>query len=81
MHRDTFNITPNKNLLKEIQSYSDKAVATASGAEGEAWRKIQKYFKYSATKKKERKEIFRAKLFILFSGSNFRKFIDHNPLK
>lgn len=38
MHRDPFNITPNKNLLKGTQSYSDKAVATASGAGGEAWR-------------------------------------------
>ena len=81
MYRDPFNITSNKNLPKGTQSSSDKAVATASGAGGEAWWKIQKYFKYSATKKKERKEMFRAKLFILFTGSNFRNFIDHNPLR
>lgn len=44
MHRNDFNIGPNGHLLKEAQSYSDKAVADASRAGAETPQKTQKLF-------------------------------------
>lgn len=83
MHRDDFNIGPNGDLMKEAQSYSDKAVANANRVGAKAPQKTQKLFQYSATGKKERnnRKASWLKLFISYSCPNFRNFIDHNPLK